>query len=235
MIQCEGRFKARILDKALRETESGNVEWSADLECYQMLQEDWVDIAPERIKARQYLQKKDGSINDHAIDSLKTSLGWDGVDINWLQDGTMPDIQITVGQETYNNRVQFKVQWINPLDWDGGELKKSDAAGIKAIAAKIGSKLRALSGGTAAKMPPPPKGKPVPPAPKRSAPPPTLTLEAAYAQWSATFADTVADEIREREWFAAIDRVFPGRQQEDLTGAELAKLVKDGLAGVTPF
>lgn len=235
MIQCEGRFKARILDKALRTTKNGAVEWAAELEVYEMLQEEWVPIQPERIVAKCILQKIDGSTNERGWDSLKAALGWDGANPYWLQEAAeMPDIQITVKEVMYDGKPRFEASWINPLDWDGGGLKKSSPEELKAIAAKIGSKLRALSGGTAAKMPPPPASKPKPPAPKKP-PQPTLTLEAAYAQWAAAFADTVADEIREREWFAAIDRVFPGRQQEDLTGAELVKLLKDGLQNVTPF
>lgn len=123
-----------------------------------------------------YLEKKDGTLNTHTIDKLKEATGWDGVDPFWLEDGLPGDlvVKITVEFETYNNRQVPKVKWIDHRDATGGGIVRASDAEKTAIRNRLGSKLRAINGGTKAKSAPAPTTAPtMPKAEPAAAPAPT--------------------------------------------------------------
>jgi hypothetical protein len=155
-----GRYTAIVLEKALGEKGKNN------LACFTMklqLNAIWNGEAWEGLEqaaemfSDSYLEKTDGNVNDTAIKSLKECLGWDGKDVMWLADFDHSQVQLqaTVEEDSYNGKTSLKVQWINPIDSDpnGGGMKKSDPAAVKSIANRLGSKLRALGGGTSVAAP----------------------------------------------------------------------------------
>jgi len=66
--------------------------------------------------------------------------------------------------EEYEGKLRYKVGFINPYDYEGGGgVVRSDAQGVKKLQSRLGTKLRALSGGS--NVAPPKPAAPAPPAP----------------------------------------------------------------------
>jgi hypothetical protein len=113
-----------------------------------------------------YLAKKNGKPNEPCLRSLREALGWDGVDLESLQhtDWSQRVVQITTGFEEFNGEQRLKIQFLNPENWGGAQVKPLDATAIKALNAKWGPRLRSVAPKGAAK-PAAPVAKPNPPAP----------------------------------------------------------------------
>ena len=196
-----------------------------------------------------YLEKKDGSLNTNTIDSLKAALGWDGRDPFWLQDADLSEtaVQLKLGFEEYQGRQRIKVRFLNPYGSDAGGISRADDTGRRSIGNRLGSKLRALAGGTPANAPKP-AGKPQPPVrptpPQAAAPqaptaakqPEPATMEQAWEEfckhcsggkWTA--------EAAEAEWFRIIAELFPGRQPGELTEADWGVMLAEGPGRILPF
>ena len=124
-------------------------------------------------------------------------------------------------------------------------LKHLDSA-RRALNNRLGSKLRALAGGTPANAPKP-AGKPKPPAP-RPAPPkaPTATAEPKPASmdeaWAA-FCEAYdkaglkdgGAEDRERQWFTILADLFPSKQPDGLSPGEWGVMIAEGPGKILPF
>ena len=232
--------------------EQGNGEW---LDC---------SHEGSEITGYFYLEKKDGTPNTMAIDALKESLGWDGRDPFWLQDNAqaMTDhpVQLKLGWEEYNGKNKLKVQFLNPYGSTAGGVAKGDANARQSISTRLGPKLRALAGGTPANAPKPaarpaqgasastaPVPKPAPSAaPVAPAAPQPLqkpaNAEATMDQAWATFCEVYDKagpngnpEDREQQWFRILAELFPGKQPDQLTPAEWAKVMAEGPTNVIPF
>ncbi len=123
-----------------------------------------------------YLEKKDGSPNETGIRQIKEALGWDGLDVRWLQQADLRGVgvQLELGWEEYEGQNRLRIKWLNPLDWEGSRVQRADDAGLAAIQGRLGGKLRALAVPAAAGTPAPaqvsPSGTAATPAPARSAP-----------------------------------------------------------------
>lgn len=173
------------------------------------------------------------------IASLKAALGWDGRDPFWLQDEAAQlarkPVQLRLALEDYNGSKSLKVQFLNPYGWAGPGAAKADDPTRRKIAHRLGSKLRALTGGTPAN-PPKPAGRPAAPATRPSAP--GCSMEEAWSAFCAAYEGAGpggSSEDREQQWFSAIGQLLPGRQVETLTNDEWAKVRELGPTLIAPF
>lgn len=163
------------------------------------------------------LVKKDGEIVVSAIENMKAAFGWDGMEFVSLSN-EFPDKEFSLSQcvhEEYEGKTYFKVGFVNPI---GGGMKRLTPADPKVLAAKFGAKLRALSGGKA--VTPKPVVKPAPTPPASAVQPCTMTE--AYAVCLAN--NDGNEQTAGTAWYAAIDRLFPGKNNSDLSNADFGKL-----------
>ncbi len=184
----EGLFNAYPVEIGIDETGPNKLATcTIRFQLYEELQPsgEWADCAGENweITGYFYLEKRDGSLNNVAIDSLKTALGWDGRDPFWLQetDLSAQPVQVKLVIEQYEGKARVKVQYLNPFgSTASGAVSKADDATRRAISNRLGSKLRATAGpakpanATAPTKLPPAKAKTPPPAavpPKPTSPP----------------------------------------------------------------
>lgn len=86
----EGLFHGYPVEIGLGETQQNKLLQVVIL--YRLSEElvrgEWVDIAAEGLEITGYhiLEKRDHTLNETTIESLKAALGWDGRDPFWLQD-----------------------------------------------------------------------------------------------------------------------------------------------------
>ena len=230
MADREGRFTAVVLDRSITSTGQNNL--ATVILAFRLLTErvddEWKDCSSEEMEIRGYfyLEKKDGSLNTFTIDTLKDALGWDGRDTTWFDEAQLPDVQVTLQNDTYQGKTRLKVQWLNPLDYEGtgGEIQKSTDSERAGIAARLNSKLRAMAGGTTVT---PPSAPPTAPAG------PTATQEEAWAAFEAA-RGPCSDENLSSEWFRIIAELT-GKDSRALNGADWAKVKDEGPGRIVPF
>lgn len=188
---------------------------------------EWVDVQPDQfqITGYFYLWKKDGTSNTNGINSLKKSLGWDGRSFGGLHGGDWSNtqVQIVVGSETYNNKTQIKVRFINPADATpgGGGIQKADASLIQSLDAKYGAQLRAMNGANG-------NGAPAKPGMSNQPATPDATLTAKRKAWEtykAKYPETPKDELAEA-WKFLIKGVNPNIEPEKFTASDWVKVLK---------
>ena len=248
----EGRFKAAVGDHGVAETGPNRL---ATFVCQyrpvsELVNGEWVDVAEDfEISGYHYLEKKDGSINQVTVDSLKAAFGWDGRDPFWLQDGDLDGlvVQIKLGFEDYNGKQRIKVQFVDAEDASPRDVPKADDGSRRSINTRLGAKFRALAGGSPAPAPKPTAARPAPArpsAPAASAPPAeTASAQATMQEAWAAFVPHCVDrdgkplsqEDAEGEWFHVLGQLFPGRQPDDLSPADWAVMRADGPGHITPF
>lgn len=210
----------------------------------------WTDIADEALEITGffYLEKKDGSLNASAIESLKAAMGWDGRDPFWLQDADLSQkpVQVTLAFETYQGRDRIRVQWLNPYgrEVQAGGVRRGNDDTRRTISTRLGSKLRANAGGTtqpaqkpAGRPTAPPRPAPAPAPVKR---PPVKKAEGATAEqaWEVFLKHCPPDlgeEQAQSEWFKLLAAVYPGRESDSLTGEEWAAVIVEAPNHAIPF
>ena len=198
------------------------------------------DDGGARISYTFWMTKKDGSINEQAIKTLKEVFGWDGADPFWLEEhgaefAEIP-VELNVENETFigkgdgQEHTALKVKFVNPAGGGGGnQIANSDR---KALMAKYGAKLRAVSGGTSpakksapAKAPAAPVQK-APPAAKKSA---ATTPSDVIVCWKV-ISDAMADKPKEdleTQWFAILKDVCGEKDQSEYTPQEWGKVLAE--------
>jgi hypothetical protein len=211
-LQNDGRFRGYAVNVGVAEHgENKILQWSAEMELREVWQNgQWEVIEPATITAFQYLTKKDGSVNESTVKRLRAAFGWDGADPFWFHDHDVSStlVQVTVKWDTYNGKSRLKVEWIDAGDAVPSIVKKADDATRQRILAQFGPKFRAVSGGTSAMPPVPPRT--APPAPVAPAPVATSgTYEDAWAAFVAV--DKGAPSKQQDRWFALLKEQFPGR------------------------
>lgn len=214
----------------------------------ELIQGQWVDRASENldITGYFYLEKRDGTLNTAAIDSLKAALGWDGRDPFWLQETDLAEhpVQVKLGYEEYDGKTRLKVRFLNPYGAaPGGGVSKADAAARKAISTRLGSKLRALAGGAPAQAPKP-SGRPAPKSKAPAAPAqPSASSECTLQEAWAAFCDAYdkagpqegTAQDRERQWFEILQQLFPGRDVDSLKPVDWAVARAEAVGKIVPF
>lgn len=170
-IDREGNFQANITEYGVKEQESGAIAVAIKADITAMWNgEDWEDWSSYGMVASGdiYIVKKDGTLNQNAVQSLKQHAGWD-CSIGGLVDGTWQPTpcQIVVKADTYKDNVRYRIAFVNDLNRAPGQMSNIDADKAKALQARFGSELRAL-GGNANRNAEKPAGKPSsPPIEKR--------------------------------------------------------------------
>lgn len=249
----EGRFKANILEHGVAETGPNHL---ATFICkFGLLQElagsEWIAVDEDLdITGYFYLEKKDRSINTMTVESLKEAFGWDGRDPLWLQDtdfvssGLM--VQVKIGFELYNNKQRIKVQFVDAADAAPASVQKADDATRRNLSSRLGSKLRALAGGTPVSAPQP-AGQPkaptpaAPPQPRAVATPvpPELaapaTMNEVWTQFTQACPKKFSPQQVEEEWFRIMGELFPGKSQDTLTPDEWGLMRDRGIPAIIPF
>jgi hypothetical protein len=258
----EGRFKASIGDHGVAETGPNNL---ATFVCQykpvaELVNGEWADVDEDfEISGYHYLEKKDGSINQVTIDSLKAAFGWDGRDPFWLQDANMGAtvVQIKLGFEEYEGKQRIKVQFVDAADASPRDVPKADDNSRRSINTRLGAKFRALAGGSPAPAPKPTTSRPTAAKPATSAPAKPVapaaqpvaqvtsagtgqaTMEQAWAEFVKHCVDRdrkpLGQEQAEAEWFAVLGQLFPGKQPEELSPADWAVMRDEGPNHITPF
>jgi len=241
----EGLFNAHPANVGVGETGPNNLATCViEFQLYEELRNgEWTDCSTEdlSITGYFYIEKRDRSINQMTIDALKAALGWDGVDLFWLQDTDLSEhpVQVRLGFEEYQGKNRIKVRFLNPYGASPSGVTKADEATRRSINNRLGAKLRAVAGGTPAPAPPP-SGKPAPPASRPAAPPkpkktPEEAMDEAWAAFSKACSQDWTDEQVEDEWFRVLGELFPGKRPEDLTPADWAVMLKEGPEKICPF
>lgn len=210
-----GRYRAEVIDAVAGEHKNG----LAQIVLRFRLIEEWTGTewgqppAGQEITAYQFLEKKNGSVNEYAMDSLMESFGWDGTDPFWFEDNLeeLPQVQITLDYEKYQGQDRLRVKWINPFDYEGPGVQRADTDDRRALMDRIGSQLRAYAGGGAIETPQ-----------RRSAGgPPAPTISAGDQIWDEFTARcalmSISDADRNRFWSACLQKVC------DHDNAELVK------------
>jgi hypothetical protein len=159
----EGVFKARLVGMGLKpstETQSVAVWLEFQITAQQDGAEwtDWTAYEDHSIVGYFYIVKKDGTVNEPVVANLVEVIDWNGDPDTIVGDPPDIPVQITVGQETYNGKTTLKVQWLNPVDYQGG-VKNATPEEVQQIKKQFGSLLRAAAGAARKGKAP---GKPLP-------------------------------------------------------------------------
>lgn len=254
-----GIFKARVTEKGVN-THKDKVRLVC---CYSIEQErgddgEWYSVADAEMNSvivgYHYLEKNDGSVNTVGVDQVKRALGWDGADLDWLNDTPYDGlVQIRVVEDEYDGKAQLKVNWLDHENAEPAGVQKADATELAAIKDKFGAKLRANSGGTArpgpakpaAAKPTPAKTAPAKPAaaakagpPKRGAAAPTLTMDEAWAKFNEyckAGASPMEDAAIQKEWTRLLEKFFPGVADDAITPEQWARFAAEATEQVIPF
>jgi hypothetical protein len=237
----EGKFHAAVIELGVSESKSQLVMVVARFSLLELLDhEDWLSIENEglEITGYFYLEKKDGSLNEMAINQLKEAFGWDGRDPFWMQDhqSELPQVQITTGYEDYQGQPKMRLQWLNAYDYagsNGANVPKAGNDERRAIVGRLGAKLRGFAGGSPASSPAKPatapatrpttapKSAPKPPSKAATKAKPTATMEEAWEAFVISGQERgVKQDDLEAEWFDQIADMREGATPENLTPEE---------------
>ena len=213
----------------------------------ELLDGAWADCSGENLEITGYhiLEKRDHTLNENTIESLKTALGWDGRDPFWLQDNiaalaALP-VQVKLAMGEYNGQQSLKVAYLNPYGAKGGGVRQADDDLRRSVTNRLGAKFRALAGGTPAN-PPKPTGKPTAPAaapapakstaPKPAAPPPQAPAPPTSAP-VATPANTPMATM-EQAWAEFSNHCPPDQWTQDATEKEWFRVLSILFPGKRP-
>lgn len=224
-----GKFKADIIESGVAET--GNPPKCTWIARFNVTEEqdadgEWQTIAEEQITGYFYMQYNDGNINERTINEIRSATGWADTDPLWLQDNVhgLPRVQLLVIAEEFNGKMRTKVARIAS---EHGELeqgvKRTEGAARSALQAKLGSKLRAISGGVPVTTPVPPR------------PPATPAVTASTMQEAWAWFWTVCPKNTDNEWLRITGILFPGRDIEKLSASDWQRFVDEAQAHVVPF
>ena len=239
----EGRFKATILEHGVAETGPNRL---ATFVCKFALQEElaaseWIGMEEELdITGYFYLEKKDGSVNSVTVDQLKSAFGWDGRDPLWLQDADFGAllVQVKLEFELYEGKTRLKVRYVDAENATPAGVPKADDNTRRNLSTRLGSKLRALAGGTPVAAPKP-AGKPAPPAAPKSTPKPppakTATMQQAWEAFAKECPPAWGQPDIEKEWFRVLGELFPDTQLESLSLVQWASVIEQAPSKIIPI
>jgi len=202
------------------------------------------DIASEilEITGYHYLECKDSSLNTFQIHALKSAFGWDGTDPFWFEttDLSKKPVTLVLDWETCEGKDRLRIKYLNPHGQTGGggtSITRADESTKRAMAGRLGSKLRAISG------PPKPAARPTPPKPRPTPGPkskPTgKTYDEVWAQYCQTTGYDAADAPRQEElavqWWEAVGKVAGDTPTENLTPEQWAAIDDALTAALIPY
>lgn len=242
LLNRAGRFIATI--KTLGISDTGKppkctavIEYGIDQE---HVSGKWVDVSNENasITGYFYLENNQGDLNDFTIKALRDSLAWNGRDIDRLREAAGCQVQITTELEEYQGKARCKVKFMNNGAWDGtGGGVQHDPDAVKRAQSRLGSKLKALSGGT-----PAPAVKAAEPVADEEPAPwddPTQTSKRPSAQTAIWNGDSCWDLFTQKyqslkgpaqtnAWLSFLRRIAPGVSDDSqLTSEQWAALADE--------
>jgi hypothetical protein len=245
----EGRFKASIVEYGVAETGPNRL---ATFICrFSLTQElagsEWMAVDENLdITGYFYLEKRDGSINTVTVDQLKSAFGWDGRDPLWLQDADFSElvVQVKLEFELYEGKPRLKVRYVDAAGATPAGVPRADEGARRALSTRLGSKLRALAGGTPAQAPKP-AGRPTTPAapakpavPAKSAPATaakTATMQQAWEVFARQCPQGWPSKEVEKEWFRILAELFPGKAVDSLSPADWALVLEQAPGHILPL
>lgn len=238
----EGRYIAEVLDKGFGETGKNNLAtFTCRVRLLNFLRGDPVQGTQE-ITAYIYIDKKDGSINQKAVEQIQRTFGWDGSDLTWLahQDLAGRRLQVELRFETWNNQRRMKVQWIDHVDAAGApEITRCDDEGMRRMNARLGSKLRAGAKSLPARQ----ETTPTPAAttaqhaqggaPPAAQSPPGAAYGTEALAWGKFQALETSHNMTRAQtteaWHKAVEKIIPGKEYGVVTAAEWQKMSEQAL------
>lgn len=215
MLPEPGRYRATAGERSVYENQNGTLVF-----CCDCIIEPGVSIL-----AYQCLTQRDGALNTRTIDNLKAALGWDGTDPFWLMDADLAGKEFEISVEADTDRdgnPTVRVTYIDPVG--GGHGRVPEPGNRQALLAKYGSRFRAVSGGTAVRMPQPkpaaakpPAAPPAPAAPKPAPAPvrPDVAPCSMQQAWQAVAGTPVATMMSQEQLATAWWQLI-----QDITGKE---------------
>ena len=162
-IDREGIAQAVPREWWIRRVDSGAVAVSFDFDVMSMLDgddwHDWTQYGEYTVFGDWWVIKKDGTVNQGAVEQLALAIGWDG-NLTSVQ-GPPPNylVQLTIKGEEYQGKRRYKAAWMNPGDHVPGPAGAT-AEEVQAASNRFGSLLRAAATGAAR------AAKPVPAPPR---------------------------------------------------------------------
>ncbi len=230
-----GTYGARAIDKTPTPTKEGGLAmW---------FQVELIEFPTIKLQTWQTLVAKDGTVLGKNIENLKSIFGWDGIDPLWFEVTDLAYIEFDVVIEDAADlkdpsKIYSKIKWMNPKG-GGPTTERPKTIDKSTLAAKFGSKLRAMAGPQKPTAPPRPAAPtahvahtpPPPPAPP-VATGKTSTLDAAWGELCGTMAGEPDDKIKE-VWFQRIGELFPGKGN-NLTPEEW-EAVRDSFTDNVPY
>lgn len=243
----KGDFKAAVLAAEVRKETSGAIGVAIlfGITAAKGGEAGWTDWTEYDVEVRGtfYVIKRDGTTNERTFRDLVDVLGWGGSFAN-VDEMVGKPCQVAVGAEEYKGKTQYRVDWLNPLDWEGFGLGNVDQAGVASLDAQFGSKLRALGAGggmkpataPAASAPVTPPAAPTAPAPAVPEPgatepdaPPVAsaelhdTKEKAWAFWCDCTSNGSPDVSK---WNAAVQKI--GKPEDDFSAEDWSAVASEG-------
>jgi hypothetical protein len=113
-----GSYKGRISNTGLSEGKNGCLQFEADChlkEFYQKETKKFVPLEKEEVKHGYFcIITNNGGINERQVDSLKSTLGWDGKDLQFLRNNDFSQIDLKFTLEL-DDKGELRVNWINSL------------------------------------------------------------------------------------------------------------------------
>ncbi len=101
----------------------------------------------QEVYCRVWVIKKDKTVNQNGVNTLKNILGWDGDMMSLGTGWDVPACQVEVVEEAYEGKQSLKGSWINAYDDDPDRgLKPASPELLKKISNMYGSKIRAAFG-----------------------------------------------------------------------------------------
>ena len=127
MISSEGTFRAKVIEKELREAKSGTPQVVITFEV--------VDGEHAGETIRDYAALSEKAL-PYTVAKMR-ACGWTGVDVSALESLGSKECQIVVATDVYNGESRMRVKFVNDLDRAAPSIGSMDAAKKKAMAAKL--------------------------------------------------------------------------------------------------
>lgn len=141
-----GSYKAKCQKWRMAEKQGGKPQFEVQYACTEWWDgSEWKPFKGEdnEITGYYHLVKRDGALNEFAINSLRDALGWKG-GFKALANGDYDMVQIVVDTD---DRGKLAVKFTNNINSTIGRRKEVAADALDALDAKYGAGLAALSSG----------------------------------------------------------------------------------------
>ena len=150
-----GIFKAQVLSWGVRKANSGAIAVNFEFLIRSELENDtwasWDDFDQHTVYGDWWVVKKDGTINQGAVDQLVQVLGWNGDLNSIIGDPPALIVQIAVKDEEYDGKTRYKAAWMNPEDYQPAGVGEAPAE-VQVIQNRFGGLLRAAAAASAQKQ-----------------------------------------------------------------------------------